>query len=188
MSTIEKNKKIGEGAYGIVYEGKLSNNDKEIKVAIKRNYGDEESIGISSLREMNFLAYLKHPCITRLKTISIGDPFKKNCPMTPRPKRNDMREDSHHFVLEYADNSLEDFYLECHNFYQLKIIICQVLLSLEFIHAKGILHRDLKPGNVLISMEEDMPYAKLCDFGLTCYPSNYRPSTPGAVTSWYRAP
>ena len=189
MATIEKKDKLGEGAYGIVYAGALKERDKEVKVAIKRNYGDPENIGICCIREMNFLAFFSHPCITRLKTISTGDPFEKSCPMTPRPKRYDMKEDSHHFVLEYAGESLEKFYEECNDYYHIKIIMCQILLGMEYIHAKGIIHRDLKPANILVISEEDeLPYARICDFGLSCYPSFYRPATPGAVTSWYRAP
>ena len=187
-SKLEKRNKVGEGAYGIVYKAKLTKDDKEIEVAVKRNYGDQESLGISCIREMNFLTLFSHPCITKLKNISVGDPFSASCPMTPRPRRNQMKEDSHHFILELAEKSLEDFYLECEDYYQLKIIMCQVLLGIEYIHSKGVVHRDLKPGNILINIEDGMPYAKICDFGLSCYPSNYRPSTPGAVTSWYRAP
>lgn len=189
MTSIERTDKLGEGAYGIVYQGQLNDGDKTTKVAIKRNYGDPENKGIGCIREMNFLAMFNHPCITKLKNISVGDPFEKKSPMTPLPKRNDMKEESHHFILEYAGKALDDFYPDCNDYYFLKIIICQVLLGIEYIHSKKVLHRDLKPGNILIMKEEDgLPYARICDFGLSCFPSNYRPSTPGAVTSWYRAP
>ena len=188
MLNLTKNKKLGEGAYGIVYEGTMENEKGEQKVAIKRNYGDEENKGLSCLRELNFLAGLSHPCITKLKSVSVGDPFPKSCPMTPRPKRNDMKEDSHHFVLEYADTCLDDYYLECDDFNQLKIIMAQILLGVEFLHGKEILHRDLKPGNILVLRNKKLPYAKICDFGLSCFSNKYRPSTPGTVTSWYRAP
>lgn len=189
MTHIERKDKLGEGAYGIVYQGEITEDDKKVKVAIKRNFGDVENKGIGCIREMNFLAMFNHPCITKLKNISVGDPFKKQCPMTPLPKRNDMKEESHHFIMEYAGGSLEDFYPDCNDYYFLKIIMCQVLLGVEYIHSKKVLHRDLKPGNILIMKEEDgLPYARLCDFGLSCVPSNYRPSTPGAVTCWYRAP
>ena len=185
---MKKKKKLGEGAYGVVYEAEIDNEGEVEKVAVKRNYGDVENQGISCIRELNFLATLNHPCITKLKSVSLGDPFPKECPMTPRPQRNEMREDTHHFILEFSQHCLEDYYLECEDFYELKIIMTQILLGLEYIHHRRILHRDLKPGNVLVSKEKNLPYAKICDFGLSCFPSNYRPSTPGAVTSWYRAP
>ena len=189
MPHMKKKKKLGEGAYGVVYEAEIEKEEGVFeRVAVKRNYGDSENQGISCIRELNFLATLNHPCITKLKSVSLGDPFPKECPMTPRPQRNEMKEDTHHFILEYSHHCLEDYYLECSDFAELKIIMTQILLGLEYIHHRKILHRDLKPGNVLISKEKKLPYAKICDFGLSCFPSNYRPSTPGAVTSWYRAP
>lgn len=189
---LDRKGKCGEGAYGVVYEAKLTvqteNETKVQKVAVKRNYGDNGTKGVSCIREMNFLASLNHPCIIRLKSISVGDPFEKEKPWTPKPKRHKMKEDSHHFVMEYSDYDLDKFMDKCKNFYQLKTIMCQLLLGMEFFHAKGILHRDIKPPNVLVSMEQNIPYAKFCDFGLSCVPNRYRPSTPGTVTSWYRAP
>jgi cyclin-dependent kinase 1 len=189
MCSIKKKTKLGEGSYGIVYEAEMENGDgNKQKVAVKRNYGDEENKGISCIKELSFLASLSHPCVTKLKTISVGDPFEKECPMTPLPKRNQMKEDSHHFILEYADHCLEDYYYEQDNYSFMKIIIVQTMLGIEYLHGKKILHRDLKPGNILISIENSLPYAKICDFGLSCNPNNYRPSTPGTVTAWYRAP
>jgi serine/threonine protein kinase len=192
MLEIEKKEKIGEGAYGMVYEGAFIKNNKSIKIAIKRNFGDEELLGIKCLREMSFLSLFNHPCINKLKSISTGDPFKdKNNAMTPLPKNrnnNDFIEDTKHFILEFAEGNLDDFIKSCKDYYYLKVIMCQILLGIEYIHSKGVIHRDLKPANILIHIEDDLPYAKICDFGMSCHPSRYRPSTPGTVTHCYRAP
>ena len=67
---IKKKEKLGEGAYGIVYEAEIEKDGKKQKVAVKRNYGDFENQGITCIRELNFLAMLNHPCITKLKTVS----------------------------------------------------------------------------------------------------------------------
>lgn len=194
MYHLDNKRKCGEGAYGVVYEANLTlknntNNTAETeKVAVKRNYGDSANKGISCIREMNFLASVIHPCVIRLKSISVGDPFENGKPWTPKPKRHRMKEDSHHFVMEFSDMDLDSFSEKCFNFHQLKTIMCQLLLGLEYIHSKGILHRDIKPPNILVSVIKNIPYAKYCDFGLSCVPNKYRPSTPGAVTSWYRSP
>lgn len=69
----------------------------------------------------------------------------------------------------------------------------QILLGLEHIHHHNIIHRDIKPCNVLIfKKEKDMfgkkNVAKICDFGLA-KPYTYQGNnTPSIVTSWYRAP
>lgn len=196
METIERTDKLGEGAYGVVYGAVLKDKeDKIIKVAVKRNFGEEDITGIASLREMSYLSFFNHPCITKLKKVSIGDPFKKTKEgkgaMSPLPngRRDQMIEDSHHFILEFSEGDLEDFYPKCKEYYPLKVIMCQVLLGIEFIHSKGVIHRDLKPGNILVNIGQDgLPYAKIIDFGLACHSSHYRPSTPGTVTHWYRAP
>ena len=188
MVQLKKKEKLGEGAYGVVYKAEIETDGKVQTVAVKRNYGDTENKGISCIKELNFLASLNHPCITKLKTVSLGDPFPKDCPMTPQPQRNQMKEDSHHFILEYSNHCLDDYYLEEEDFGQMKIIMVQILLGLEYLHSQGILHRDLKPSNILVSRDKKLPYAKICDFGLSCFPNKYRPSTPGVVTSWYRAP
>lgn len=190
---IDKKVKIGEGAYGIVYKGEVLDHEETVKVAVKRNLREEDIVGISSLREMSFLNLFEHPCITKLKNVSSGDPFNKSdTPLSPLPRKKSkegLTEDTHHFILEFADGDLEDFYPKCKDYYPLKIISCQLLLAVEFIHSKGVIHRDLKPANVLISVKGDeLPYAKLIDFGLSCHPSHYRPSTPGTNTHWYRAP
>lgn len=190
----ENEGKIGSGSYGDVYRATIVKKDQKIKVAVKRNFGDEDDLGIGCLREMSFLTIAKHPFVTELMNVSIGDPFPSSCPMTPTKKmenqRDGMKEDKNHFVMEYADYNLKDFSEECTDFYSLKIIMCQILLALEYIHSKGIVHRDITPANILVKInpEDDLPYVKICDFGLSCHPSHYRTTTPGAVTSWYRAP
>lgn len=195
----EREAKIGSGSYGDVYQANMIKKDKNnkeeiIKVAVKRNWGDEEQLGIGCLREMSFLTISKHPFVTELVSVSVGDPFPSTCPMTPTNKlasvREGMKEDKNHFIMEYADCDLKHFYEKCEDFYMLKIIMCQILLALEYIHSKGIVHRDITPANILVKMnkEDGLPYVKICDFGLSCHPSHYRTTTPGAVTSWYRAP
>ena len=186
---ISKKCKIGNGVYGMVYKAEIEKkNGKVREVAVKRNWSDPSSIGTSTIREMNFLMSVKHPCITKCKKITCGDPFTKETALTPRARRNKMKEDKYLFVMEFVEMNLEKYYFKANNFYHLSTIMCEVLLGLEFLHARGIVHRDLKPPNILVKIDENIPYAKICDFGLTTYTSNYRPSTPGTVTSYYRAP
>lgn len=62
----------------------------------------------------------------------------------------------------------------------------QLLRGLKYLHSANILHRDLKPGNLLINANCDL---KICDFGLA-RTSNGKGQfmTEYVVTRWYRAP
>ncbi|XP_057415362.1 mitogen-activated protein kinase homolog NTF3-like isoform X2 [Lotus japonicus] len=62
----------------------------------------------------------------------------------------------------------------------------QLLRGLKYLHSANILHRDLKPGNLLINANCDL---KICDFGLArinCSKNQFM--TEYVVTRWYRAP
>ena len=41
----------------------------------------------------------------------------------------------------------------------------QILMALQYLHKKDVVHCDLKPENVLLTSESGMPQTKLCDFG-----------------------
>ncbi|XP_057682349.1 cyclin-dependent kinase 4 [Corythoichthys intestinalis] len=67
----------------------------------------------------------------------------------------------------------------------IKSVIMQVLRGLDFMHVNMVVHRDLKPDNILISSGG---IVKIADFGLARLYSFNMALTPGVVTLWYRAP
>ncbi len=68
----------------------------------------------------------------------------------------------------------------------IKSYVLQTLLGLEYLHANWILHRDLKPNNLLLNRDGVL---KIADFGLAKhYGSPNRQYTHIVVTRWYRAP
>lgn len=186
---IKRLEKIGEGSYGIVYSGKYINSIQ--KKAIKRNYKENTASWIGNIREADVLVRLKgHPCIVEIDKISVGDPFTSDKPMTPTVvSKKDMSEDKIHFILEHMDTAGDDYtHSPKFSFSNSRLILLQILIALEYMHSKKIIHRDLKPANVLIKFEDGIPYAKICDFGMSCYHNKCNPTTPGVVTCWYRAP
>lgn len=52
---------------------------------------------------------------------------------------------------------------------ELKVVIRQLLLAIQHAHSKGICHRDLKPDNILVNLDEDSvpPHVKVVDFGVS---------------------
>ena len=62
----------------------------------------------------------------------------------------------------------------------------QLLKGMDFCHARGIMHRDLKPQNLLVDRKGTL---KLADFGLArAFMIPVRSYTHEVVTLWYRAP
>lgn len=179
---------LGEGAYGIVYKGKdIEGNE----YAIKRSFGSKNFLGLKNIREINFLRCLRHSCVIGLDSISVGDPFTQNNPMTPLTSRNDLKDDSFNIIMEKCESNLYNYSRKCRkekDLFPLKIVMCQLLAGLEFLEKKSVIHRDIKPENCLINLEQGAPYLKICDFGLSRNHNTLRPSTPGTVTIFYRAP
>jgi len=67
-----------------------------------------------------------------------------------------------------------------------KSIMYQILKGVEFLHSRKVLHRDLKPQNILI---DEKLRVKIADFGLSrTYSIPIRQYTKEVLTLWYRAP
>jgi serine/threonine protein kinase len=100
-----------------------------------------------------------------------------------------LSEDKMLFVMEYLPYNGEEYLHKktCTPF-AIKVLIMELLLAIEFMHSQGVVHRDIRTSNVLISIDENGGHElKLCDFGLSRIMCDGR-STPGTITSWYRAP
>lgn len=64
-----------------------------------------------------------------------------------------------------------------------KALMSQMLHALAFCHSKKVLHRDIKPNNILVSSDGAL---KLADFGLAKYRSEQEDLTYKICTLWFR--
>ncbi|KAG7214741.1 hypothetical protein INR49_010633, partial [Caranx melampygus] len=179
MQKYEKLEKIGEGTYGTVFKAK--NRETHEIVALKRVRLDDDDEGVpsSALREICLLKELKHKNIVRLHDVLHSD--KK---LT--------------LVFEYCDQDLKKYFDSCNGDLDpetVKSFMYQLLKGLAFCHSRNVLHRDLKPQNLLINRNGEL---KLADFGLArafgipvrCYSAEVGCTslTQQVVTLWYRPP
>ena len=61
----------------------------------------------------------------------------------------------------------------------------EIFDCIEFIHSKGIIHGDLKPDNILLTVDKSI---KICDFGASQFINQEQKETIPFCTLWYRAP
>jgi serine/threonine protein kinase len=198
----------GQGSYGIVYLATDANNVKGDKnrrdtrienipedklFAIKRNFKEKPTFGYGNLREANMMTILSgHPYIVNLLGIKHNDPFEGTRePMTPIGQTDfaKLLEDRMLFVMEYLPYNGEEYLKKkTRTPFSVKVLAMQLMLAIEYAHSQGVVHRDVRTSNVLISEDEEGNVElKLCDFGLSRIMCDGR-STPGTITSWYRAP
>ncbi|XP_017767278.1 PREDICTED: cyclin-dependent kinase-like 2 [Eufriesea mexicana] len=148
---------VGEGSYGVVMKCKHRGSGQ--LVAIKRFLETEED----------------HQKLRHENVVSMIEVFR-------RRKR-------FYLVLEYLDHTLLDELQGIgHGLgWELsKRHIYQVLRGLSFCHSNNIMHRDVKPENVLVSPNGVI---KLCDFGFARFINVPDEScTDYVATRWYRAP
>jgi len=93
-------------------------------------------------------------------------------------------------VFEYLDQDLKNYLDACGekgiDDYTVKSFLYQLLQGLAYCHKHRVLHRDLKPQNLLINMEGEL---KLADFGLARgFGIPVKKYTHEVVTLWYRPP
>jgi serine/threonine protein kinase len=170
-------KEIGKGTYGCVYEGVDSRDGS--RVALKRVLPkiDKEGFPITAVREIKALRMLTHPNVLRLLEVVYG-------------KRKDPQErDSVFMVFPFIEHDLVGLQHYRRNEISLpetKCIALQILKGLEYLHSQGIVHRDLKLANLLLTNEGVL---KIADFGLSrLLTSSAQNLTNKVVTRWYRPP
>lgn len=169
LSTYSKSSVIGTGTYSTVHKG--FSNLTYCAVALKEiRLERDEGVPFTAIREASLLKALRHNNI-----ISLHDIIYTGRTLT--------------LVFEYVDQDLSRYMDKCDHkidMNNVKLFLFQLLRGLKYCHERRILHRDLKPQNILISSNGDL---KLADFGLARAKSvPTKTYTDEVVTLWYRPP
>ena len=172
MENYEKIEKIGEGTYGVVYKARSIRDNLTVALKRIRLDQDEEGVPSTAIREISLLKELRHENIVSLLEVI-------------------HQETKLYLVFEYLDLDLKKHMDSSPHISNDRMVIkgyvYQICAGIAFCHAHRVLHRDLKPQNLLIDKSTNV--LKLADFGLArAFGIPVRVYTHEVVTLWYRAP
>eukprot|EP00965_Chrysotila_dentata_P255815 6212348-Pleurochrysis_carterae.AAC.3 len=142
-------KVVGNGAFGIVWRARSEDGETVAikKVLLDRRYHN---------RELQMMKVMDHECIVRLR-----DFFEK------AGRKKD--ETYLHLVMDFLPDTLRSVALSHHKrrkrfqVEHIRAFLWQTFRALEYIHARRICHRDIKPDNILC--DPSTLQCRLCDFG-----------------------
>jgi eukaryotic-like serine/threonine-protein kinase len=162
---------LGHGGMGKVFKVRNVISDRVDAMKSLLSYGDGESEAAERfIREIKVLAKLEHPNITSFRTA-----FRVNEEVL--------------MIMEYVEGSSLSRKLVHHRLELWRAVdyACQVLSALSHAHQSGVLHRDVKPSNILIGPGDRV---KLTDFGIASLTADPGLTITGGTvgTLYYMAP
>ncbi|GMH42011.1 hypothetical protein BSKO_09930 [Bryopsis sp. KO-2023] len=170
MENYEKGPVLGEGTFGKVVKAIHKETGKVVAIKKVRTGDNREGINMTALREIKLQRELKSD-----KVVELLDVFehKNNLSLVFEFMESDMeaviRDQT--IILSAAD---------------IKSYVKMTLETLAYVHDKFVLHRDVKPNNLLIAATGEI---KLADFGLARIFCDPDPRfTPQVFSRWYRPP
>ncbi len=145
---------IGVGGMANVYHCYDSIDDREVAIKIlKDEFLDNEDFIRRFKNESKAIAVLNHPNIVRVYDVSFGDMIQ-------------------YIVMEYIDGITLKEYIEMQGVLDWKETLhltTQILKALQHAHENGIVHRDIKPQNIMLLQDGTI---KVTDFGIARFSSN----------------
>src|SRR5262245_56748677 len=139
---------IGQGGMGVVYLARHTSLDRHVALKILASGPAKDQLTLDRLlREARASAALDHPNIVRLYDIG-------------------QSADMHYLVMEYVDGTNLQAILDRSGpipFGQAAEYIAQAATGLHHAHSRGIVHRDVKPGNLMLT---ESGTVKILDMGL----------------------
>jgi CTD kinase subunit alpha len=162
---------VGSGTYGKVFKGLNVYTKGQVALKRIRMEGERDGFPVTAMREIKLLQSLRHLNIVNLQEVMVE---KNDCFMVFEYLSHDLTGLLHHptFKLDAA---------------QRKHLAKQLFEGLDYLHERGVLHRDIKAANILVSSEGVL---KLADFGLArFYAKRHQLDyTNRVITIWYRSP
>ena len=139
---------IGVGGMAVVYKAYDSIDDRIVAIKVlKEEFLAKEEFRRRFKNESKAIAILSHPNIVKVYDVSFGDRLQ-------------------YIVMEYVEGiTLKEYIEQCEgiNWNEALFFAIQILRAVQHAHDKGIVHRDIKPQNIMLL---DNGLIKVTDFGI----------------------
>ena len=146
MESYTQDGTIGEGTYGVVLKARHSESGQIVAIKKFKESDEDEQVRKTALREVRILKQLRHENI-----VSLIEVFRRKRKL--------------YLVFEYVESTLLEA-LERHpeglEPGEVRRIMWQLIRGVDYLHSHQVIHRDVKPENLLLSRSGIL---KLCDFG-----------------------
>jgi serine/threonine protein kinase len=177
-STLNIMNSVGSGAYGVVAAARDTTTGEVVAIKKIERAFEHQTFTKRTLRELKLLRALRHENIICLNTIL-------------RPLDAESF-DEIYCVFELMETDLASIIKSPQPLSEehCQFFLYQILRGVKYIHSRNVIHRDLKPRNLLVNSNCDL---KICDFGLArCDFATLSRQTAAmtdyVATRWYRAP
>ncbi len=145
--------RIGEGGMGAVYLAEQDQPRRVVALKIIRPGWATPAMRRRFQHEAEVLGRLRHPGIAQIYDAGLDEQEHGDFP---------------HIAMEYVDGRpLHEYIAKEHPDLAERLdLFAQVCDAVEHAHAKGVIHRDLKPGNILVEDVDGKPRPRVLDFGI----------------------
>ncbi|KAH9888823.1 kinase-like domain-containing protein [Cubamyces lactineus] len=168
-------RELGSGAYGFVISAADEISGEPVAIKMVTRALEKVALAKRVLREITLLRHFAHENITGLIDVDCT-PDLSEIYIFMEPMEADL-----HQIIKSGQPLTNE---------HVQYFVYQVLRGMKYIHSASVVHRDLKPGNLLVNADCEL---KICDFGLSrgfnsAPDENPTIMTEYVATRWYRAP
>ncbi|KAF9221333.1 Pkinase-domain-containing protein [Gyrodon lividus] len=171
-------REMGSGAYGVVVSAADEISGETVAIKLVTRVFEKVQLAKRALREITLLRHFaNHENITGLIDVDAISPDFQEIYIFMEPMEADL-----HQIIKSGQTLTNE---------HVQYFLYQILRGMKYIHSASVIHRDLKPGNLLVNSDCEL---KICDFGLSrgfdAVPDEHTSGhlTEYVATRWYRAP
>ncbi|KDQ61759.1 hypothetical protein JAAARDRAFT_521210 [Jaapia argillacea MUCL 33604] len=170
-------REMGSGAYGVVISAADEVSGEPVAIKQINRVLDKVQLAKRALREITLLRHFSnHENITGLIDVDAISHDFNDIYIFMEPMEADL-----HQIIKSGQSLTNE---------HVQYFLYQILRGMKYVHSASVVHRDLKPGNLLVNADCEL---KICDFGLArgfdqSPDENSTQMTEYVATRWYRAP